>query len=1188
MNMDTIQKAEELKRKRRRKKQWNRLLTCLSVVIMLCTTYVLMLPALTLESSDGEESPCCGFADFVVHTHDDNCYDDNGVLWCELPEIQEHEHAEICYEVLDIIDEDEQHVHTAACYGEVHTPSDAEVHSPSDADYNTSDAEVHSPSDADCNISDAEVHSPSNAGVHTPGNASSYDGVPLCGILTPDDELEKELTCTLTEAVLHNHDSDCWNEDGSIGCGQLQVEAHQHTDACMEKSDDGIHCSFTVHTHTDACYETPAVAMMALVDSPMERDDDLVTAGTDRGITFRLFNYDADINNNGHSKYFTFRGTCIHNPDNLVGINKEVDADGYVAKRAKVEPALKDGYPVFDAGNAENNFSLGYLFGDGGNGVTEYSPDNTPLLYDETTNHYSYDSAENAVDYDIMSETFLVRSYEERGDSTAGFGSKYADFMPFTYWDGKTTFTHTNGTEYYYDSDQELDYWFGMTMDAEFFQPKDGNVAEEKDMVFEFSGDDDVWVFIDDVLVLDLGGTHGVVTGSINFATGEVIQHLDWAGSTTPSYPTTIKNCFEAAGKKPNGGWNENETTFADYTTHTIRFFYLERGAGSANCKLSFNLPTLPDKSLTVTKDVLQGENSEAKDYISDHLAYRFRVVKADADGNPTESLFVPEGTVFELLEDGTATGKTGTVDSSGYFELKAGQSAQFTNMLELGGGAASYIVEEIMPDGLTGQYETVEYQVSNTTGATKTGEGPETELTSFHTEALSAEEIQAVTYRNRVDTTQLSRLQISKASAPGASFADGTEFSIQVRLDGELLAAGTKYVVGEEERKVQTGEDGMTTGCVVLKIGETAVLSDGILSGTSYEIREIGTEEGNFNASYTGTVQTGSQEPESVIYDLTGAAGEFPLDSNVHVTVTNASYDFRAEIPIWKECIDNEETMTFSFAVESVTGNPGDGWISESALPGTNITVDDSEVTGGMVVIGYDAGTNGKFYYRISEQEEPSEDYIFDDTYYIVEVTVDEDQASVTNIWKDGTETVDIQSMPVLFVNQKTTAVVISKEITGFAGSQAPDRQFRFQAAVKDREGNPMILAEGPSGSDYIVNEEGMVEFTLGHGQNITLFYIPIGAVVEVCEIEHEGYIPYYKTSVNAEAVYGDTAVISGTTRNISYLYFENKAGYELPETGGSGIKWYTLGGLLLLLSAAEGFLMYRRNYHRRKGLQA
>ena len=303
---------------------------------------------------------------------------------------------------------------------------------------------------------------------------------------------------------------------------------------------------------------------------PVERTDDLRSVGSGSGIRFRLFNYDETINQNGHQSVFAFRGANKHDPEgDDTTINQSLDADGYVANRAKVKPLLSNGFPVFDGRGITSDFSLGYLFGAGGTGVTAYSPANTPLLRNASNNLFHYDSARNAVDFDIANNRFIVRNYVERGDSTAGFGGQYADFMPFTYWNNASVYQNENGVEYFYDSDKELDYWFGMTMDTAFFQPKNGYIADEE-MIFSFSGDDDVWVFIDDVLVLDLGGTHGVVKGSINFATGQITQHLNWAGSTTPSYPTTLNECFERAERTPNGGWSANGNTFADYSKHTF------------------------------------------------------------------------------------------------------------------------------------------------------------------------------------------------------------------------------------------------------------------------------------------------------------------------------------------------------------------------------------------------------------------------------------------------------------------------------------------------------------------------------------------------------------------------------------------------------------------------------------------
>ena len=126
-------------------------------------------------------------------------------------------------------------------------------------------------------------------------------------------------------------------------------------------------------------------------------------------------------------------------------------------------------------------------------------------------------------------------------------------------------------------------------------------------------------------------------------------------------------------------------------------------------CYLRFNMPTLPDKSLTVAKE-LSGGGEALNGYLTRALDYRFRVLRPDG------SLYVPAGTAYRVLEGTSVTG-SGRVDAEGYFTLKAGQMAQFTDMMTLGGGAYDYIVEETMPSRLTGQYEQVQYTVGSGTG---------------------------------------------------------------------------------------------------------------------------------------------------------------------------------------------------------------------------------------------------------------------------------------------------------------------------------------------------------------------------------------------------------------------------------------------------------------------------------------
>lgn len=352
----------------------------------------------------------------------------------------------------------------------------------------------------------------------------------------------------------------------------------------------------------------------------------VASLGADSGISFKMFNYSGDneengVNANGLFGYFNFRGLST----GVAGIvNADTDADGFTENRAKVLPNLVNGYPVFNCGGNCTNASLGYLFGASTNplgtkplGVEEYTPVNT-LLQKETIDgveYYYYDSNKNAVDYDTDNNKFILRDYVERGFSM----SKYPDetdryeFLPFNYWtkDGLKTDATTNFTYNYEELD--IDHWFGMTMEFSFYMPKDG-IINNSDMVFSFSGDDDVWVFVDDVLVLDLGGTHGAVDGQINFKTGEVTSYLNWNGTKGTKTLTNIYEQFTLADLEETVEWNEDSTTFDDYTLHTVKFFYLERGASVSNCTIRFNIPVLPSGSASVQKKY-EGIDEYNEDY---------------------------------------------------------------------------------------------------------------------------------------------------------------------------------------------------------------------------------------------------------------------------------------------------------------------------------------------------------------------------------------------------------------------------------------------------------------------------------------------------------------------------------------------------------------------------------------------
>ncbi len=916
-------------------------------------------------------------------------------------------------------------------------------------------------------------------------------------------------------------------------------------------------------------------------------------------IQFRMFNYDDGVNENGLSGYFDFRG--LYNQGKL---NPLTDGDGYGVSRARVKPKLKDGYPVFhirpevwdeveNPASADGK-SLGYLFGAGGKGVTNYKARNTPLIYYSDNGMFTYDSAENAVDFDTDKKEFILRDYTERGASVASFctlhENTYSDFFPFTYWNGTDPAeSQKNGNySYNYTSDQ-IDYWFGMTMEAKFFQPKGGRIrskvagieTEGDDMIFRFSGDDDVWVFIDDVLVLDLGGTHGIVSGSINFATGEIKEYLDWGpGTRDPEdyKPTSnIRERFQEAYKNEPAALEKmrwNGDTFADYTEHNLKLFYMERATSCSNCKLEFNLPTLPPNSLMVTKEVTasQGSEGEAADFIKDSLEYKFRVVKEGRTGSNPEDLFIPAGTAYKIWENGSPTDKTGTVGEDGYFTLKSGQGAQFAEMIHTG-GAGKYYVEETMPADLTGQYAGVQYHVGSNGGqaATDTEDNVTDRFTTYQSGLLKADESQFVTYFNQVDTNKLGMLKITKEQAAGSRFDPNKLFDMEVKLGGKLLDIGTIYRVttGTDpqgiERKVEKD------GIIQLKIGETATIVKGILSGTEYEIREMIPEGEKIYASYSGTIQNGKDEPVKLNADsfTESAKGEFGLNSTVHVTVTNRSYDDSFKIPIAKTCVGNQETATFGFLVKEVKDfDPSTGSYheTEDALPGTDITVSDDKKTPGEIVIGYNEGFSGEHFYRISEQS-GGDGIIYDNNFYIVKVTVANNKAEIAGVWLNGTLKVE-KGDALLFTNYKEIPLTVKKIIAGDPGEIATGQSFTFTAQIT-RDNNPFVLPAPAEGAGYEVDAHGLVKFSLKHGEAVKI-PVPVGADVKITEASYDGYHVSYAYSLDGKEtkVEGDTASIQGIQSQIE-VTVTNTPGILLPDTGGPGLLMFNRYGWMLLLLA-------------------
>lgn len=380
------------------------------------------------------------------------------------------------------------------------------------------------------------------------------------------------------------------------------------------------------------------------------------------GTTVNLFDYwvvngdnDKSVNinnNNGNDNTGINKGHQLKfNGGAGSGINKWTGRSGIggFGRLQFVKNTLVDGYPSIKAGtytsyNTSGTYtdeSLAYLFNNDSqvNGKAVYNK--VQGLFQLKDGYYVYDSYGsdgsdgNYAVYNSTTNSFDV--YDKAGvykDSVSD--ANRGQFFPFDSAD--KVFEERNGqlspigiTD---GTNDKLNHHFGMSMTTEFVQPKEGKTTDLKDMVFKFSGDDDVWVYIDGVLVGDLGGIHEKATLEINFANGEVkVGHVDGANGTKKEIEkTNIKAKFEDAGADTTNFFGN---TFRDSTKHTLSFFYLERGAGASNMSLKFNLTTLPSSEVAKVD-----QNGEAVNGATFKL---YRSDGPDADWNKGE--LVAQGT---------------------------------------------------------------------------------------------------------------------------------------------------------------------------------------------------------------------------------------------------------------------------------------------------------------------------------------------------------------------------------------------------------------------------------------------------------------------------------------------------------------------------------------------------------------
>jgi len=354
------------------------------------------------------------------------------------------------------------------------------------------------------------------------------------------------------------------------------------------------------------------------------------------------------------------------------------------------------------------------------------------FVYDEDTGYYTYASQANAAQF--FEEDKMIKLYRENlaaTDGGASVGCNHAGFYPFVdlskaflgvygsrgielgstgiAGDTRNTLPSSNllddakweealGAGYaqysgYLVRDlvnttdttglSNVDMHFGLKIERPFYLNEDKTDESGNDMIFQFTGDDDMWVFIDGKLVLDLGGRHGPMSGEINITKGTV-ESWDYAsgrdGNTT-YYKVTGVDTSEEYVTGDDTITNPDNPVYKNYTSkfniegdqmHTISIFYLERDSGHSNCYMRFNIPVLPANAVMVSKELVS-DSGEALSVTPDE-EYEFMVYSRNLKNEATDD---NEYTAMKNTSY-TVSGETGikNTGSDGKIKLKAGQTA--------------------------------------------------------------------------------------------------------------------------------------------------------------------------------------------------------------------------------------------------------------------------------------------------------------------------------------------------------------------------------------------------------------------------------------------------------------------------------------------------------------------------------
>ena len=610
----------------------------------------------------------------------------------------------------------------------------------------------------------------------------------------------------------------------------------------------------------------------------------------------------------------------------------------------------------------------------------------TKTTNDKGVSTYSFDSAKNTVYYDYDNKKIVrkddLKIHDANKDNSIGY-------FPF------------NSTDPDQSAKDNLNYGFGTQFTIPFTVTETGKNVDGSEMEFNFTGDDDVWVYIDGALVLDMGGAHNKAEGKINFAKQEATIRTGTSnaklgnsltvGGRTPAEPngnTTVK--FENIMVKKSGS---EPVTLDKYmkksgTVHELKMYYMERGMWNSNMSISYSFVPLPS-ALTLSKTLDTTDvNAGLKNAVQGLDNFDFKIQKKnlktdEANYSDVENL----GYTLYDYDDRTFPGQeakdsTATFSSS-YF------ASDFINTKDKNNSSAFYAgtgfqITESIPQGTKLQYDTskTRWGVYDSITSRAAIEGGKGAVATFNMGDDTSSEMDVVNrYVNFVNTPKVGSLSVAKKYEGYAPENETFGFTVLVDLTGHDYYDSYKLEY--------TGTQNGTTdenGHFTLKVGDTVTFA-GIPAGATYKVVEDSPQAGDTWVQETTSDVTGKIEA-----DVTSAA-----------VVTNKTKTTVKDYVIYAEA-----GKTVTYAPDGVT-------ITELTAQTTGDTVINTNVKGGKgeftpespnekYVVNYTGTTtnNGNFTGTITVYTYKATDkvYVFD---YGLESNI-ADATTGDGLFQDGT----------------------------------------------------------------------------------------------------------------------------------------------------------------------------------------